>query len=418
MRNFGISYSIAEDLRNIRRSNGLYVLISISAMMNATQGYMLSHFIDYYRLDSAVQGMIGSIQSLGCVIALLFAVRLNKSISKQRQLTLSAVGIIILAVLIGFLPVFPVLLVCYAVFGLMFGIQNAGTSSLIVDLHDEKRLPRYMSYLHGIFGVGGLVAPLIFMLLESSLKRWNQVFWGAALLFVMLFAAYLRLYDGFFEGKHEAASPQETPQRGKYSAFLRQKANIMLLVSALCFGGHQILISLWIKRYIFVTYKVEFLSTLALSLFWIGNAISRMLAPQIRMPGLKVILYGNLSATCVIILAVVMKSALFATISALLVGLLNGMTIPFLLTTSALWNPQDSGIAASAPLLWIHTAQFIMMLVSGVIVSLLSLGGCLSISALLAACCAFAFLTASFFKKKAYKNITDEQISAALQRDL
>ncbi len=400
----------AEDKRNIRRSYGLYAVFSISAMMNATQGYMLSHFIDYYQLEPSMQGMIGSIQSLGCIIALLFAARLTTYMSKQRQITLSAICIIILAAAVGFLPVFPVLLLLYAVFGLMFGVQNAGTSALIVDLHDETHLPRYMCFLHGVFGVGGLVAPLIFMLLEFVLHRWNHVYWGAALLFAALFAVYLSLYDGFFEGRNQAIAPQQNPLRKNQRIFFRRRENIMLLISALCFGGHQILISLWIKRYIFVTFEAEFLSTLALSLFWIGNAASRMLSPQIKLSRLKMILFGNLGAACVLIFAVVMQSALIATIAALFVGLLNGMTIPLLLTTSALWNPIDSNIAASAPLLCIHTAQFMTMLASGFIVSLLSLAGCLSVSAILAACSAVAFLTASLQKKSVSKERSQQNI--------
>jgi len=331
---------------------GIMLLMFIGAVCTATQGVLLTDFINDYNLESSSQGLMSAFQSVGNVSALfIVGVYIGKT-RKANVLTLCAFSIPTVFFVMTQKPPFVILLASYGVYGFAFGFVDSLASSIMVDLYQE-RASKYMNVLHGVYGVGGLAGPAFLQFLRSDGLKWNGVL--SVLCVLSLIAALLysaAAYPVFRKGVKSAGNAGAITFPEIMNSIRKRKQKILLLIAFL-YGVHQTGISVWITRYISeYLHKPEY-GAAALSLFWGGIAASRMVISRFNFKPEKVILYGHFLSGLLTAVGVLSGNGLLMMLCCGLSGFFEGATLPLTLYLSCSWISGNTALGSSM-VLFVH----------------------------------------------------------------
>jgi fucose permease len=188
--------------------------------------------------------------------------------------------------------------------GLGAGTIDGGNNGLFLDLFRSSR-GRAMNLLHLFFSLGALSAPLVVGALVDGGVDWPLVMAGSGLIPFMLGTGYLVV--AMPSGRHTSTSPDGStarpdagPLRGRISPTL-----VLLGVAICAYVAAEVGVSNWIVR--FLEPAPLSTATLALSLFWAGLAVGRLVSAQIADRFDHV----TFTAASALILAVALIGAIF-----------------------------------------------------------------------------------------------------------
>ncbi|HOQ16921.1 MAG TPA: MFS transporter [Defluviitaleaceae bacterium] len=336
----------------------ILMMLFVISLCNTTQGIILSDYIVYYALESSKQGLVSAFQSTGNIIGLIIIILLSGKYKKSTMLAISAALIPVIFFIIGNKPALFILLLSYAFFGIVFALWDSLGSSLMADIHTINS-SRYMNLLHGFFALGGIIGPLIFQSLGTEGFSWDQMLRLAGIIsLVAVFLFTLGLVSAkklIIENKDNSSDILITDIK----TFFREKRNRIILISAFLYGAHQIGITVWMTRYI-----SEYLGTpqwgpAALSLFWVGIAISRLVASRLSLEPAKWIFFGHLISGIVIAIGVLSENGFIMFICCGLSGLAEGAILPMTLDMACNWRKGKSSLGSSM-ILFVHYVGFIV----------------------------------------------------------
>ena len=366
----------------------IYISFFVISVINAIPGTMLTSLIDQYSLQSAAQGAPGAAISFGQALALIFLFWQAGRIAKPTIVAFSLAGIAVLLFAVSFMPPFVLLVFLFALLGIVFGAISSTSSSMVADLHPGVDASKYMSRLHGIFGLGGLVAPLFFMRLLNAGFHWNialRITGAAIAVLTLLFTLLSRI----------SLKSIELPKRSglkvnkkDFKSFFKRGSNILLVLCVFFYAAHQCVIGVWLVRYVTVFLGSGALGAPALSLYWAGVTFSRLFTHRILPASpIKILLYGNLAAGLVMLGGIFSGSAAAATVCKLIVGIVNGTTLPVLLATGCADNDGNTILPTSLLNLAMFIAYVVTPLAVGVLVDYASLRSGMLLSAFFALIC-------------------------------
>ena len=99
--------------------------------------------------------------------------------------------------------------------------------------------------------------------------------------------------------------------------------------------------SVWLKRYVETHLGEPVWGAYALSAFWLGNTVSRMIiSPIIKIPSLRKIFFGNFISAVVLIAGLSSGSARGIAAASLAAGLSSGYTLPLIIAQFFEWHPK------------------------------------------------------------------------------
>ena len=380
----------------------LFAVFFVCAMIHATQGAMLTGWIEHYRLEAAAQGAIGSVQSAGMLVALLVLVWQAGKVAKNTIITFSFIAIVALLFVVSFMPPFWLLIVIYCFVGVFYGSICSLLSSVIADLHDGEDSSKYMSRLHGVYGAGGLVLPLFFRALLGGGMYWNIAFRVVASILAAILVVFIILSNYSLKSLAPRRGSNKRITSGDLKDFFTRGTNILLIMGVLLYGMHQSVITTWSIRYVEVFLGNRALSSLTLSLYWAGVTVSRLLTHKV-LPVLpiKIVFFGNFIAAVAIFTGVLSGSATAVAVLTFVMGLANGTTMPALISACCADNDCNTILPTNVMNFALYTAFFLCPLVVGAIESYTSLSGGMLLSAFFAAISGLAILTYWRKKKKA-----------------
>ena len=152
------------------------------------------------------------------------------------------------------------------------GQRALGTSlnTLVARVNPEQS-GKYLNYLHGVYGTGALIAPLVIGAALVVEGTWRWIFAAPALLWLLFLAAAAR-----------RAFPAAAPRRGARRLSLRLLAGNPVLATLLlvAFGYNGVSFSLlgWVKTYLDLAGNVQpFLSTGMISIFYAALTLGRFI---------------------------------------------------------------------------------------------------------------------------------------------
>jgi FHS family Na+ dependent glucose MFS transporter 1 len=187
-----------------------YMAFIILGLTTAAAGPSLLRLADHTASPLNIISYIFVMSSLGYLIGSFFGGRIYDRFSAHRFMSLT---LVVMAVTCIFIPISHTLaLLLFAMFlnGLAASILDVGCNTLMLWTHGDKAGP-YMNGLHFFFGVGSLIAPLLFaqVLLATGDIEW--LYWSFATVSVPMAIWFWFLQEPKHAGRAEEASGRIFP---------------------------------------------------------------------------------------------------------------------------------------------------------------------------------------------------------------
>lgn len=360
---------------------------------------MLSNFVAEYSLSGAQQGLISTSQGIGSMVSLIIAMLIAGRLKKTTVVTLSLFFIIFICLFISVIPPFVVLALLYGLLGIVIGLFNALNSSLISDMHSPKTAPKYMSLLHGVFGMGGIAGPIAFLFLMNAGFSWNQVFMFISALCALMFALY------YFMSRKAVkvltfSQPDSKFAVKDFLGFFKSRNNLLYCASIGAYSAHQAIVVIFITMYITTNLMSVGLGALSLSLYWVGIAAARLLTPKFKLHPKTQLVLGCLLAGLTLAVGLLSNNALILTVCVLISGFFGGSSIPLIYALACSENSTITLIASTIVTGFLYIFQAATPVFVAYISSIFTTTVGMYISVLLALLCS---LTSFFIKKRVYE---------------
>jgi MFS transporter, FHS family, glucose/mannose:H+ symporter len=257
----------------------------------------------------------------GSLIGGLITERLGRRTVLALALVVNAMGFAALALV----PTWPLFLVFAIPGGLGGGEIDGGVNGLILDLYPDNR-GRALSAVHLFFGVGALSSPFIVGALVDAGVAWQAIFMWTAV--AMLPIALLYLVTDMPSGHH---APADATPRLRVGIALPLVA---LAVAIGCYVAAEIGVSSWLVQ--FLASAPNVVATRALSLFWIGLTVGRLLSALYsnRFDHLRLAMVASVAAGLALFGAVAAPNLFIAIALFAIVGFAYGPIYPMIMATA------------------------------------------------------------------------------------
>jgi fucose permease len=178
----------------------------------------------------------------------------------------------------GLAPSWLAFVVAAAAVGAGAGCLDGGANGLVLDVYREGR-GRAMSLLHMSFSVGALAAPLLVGRLVDGGVTWQAVTVGTGAVIALLALAYafVPMPSARRERRATEAGGPAAPERG--SGRLLTGPLLVLGLAIAAYVAAEIGVSNWVVAFLEPAPLTT--ATLALSLFWAGLTVGRLLSSVI-----------------------------------------------------------------------------------------------------------------------------------------
>ncbi|PAF34060.1 MFS transporter [Terribacillus saccharophilus] len=226
-------------------------------------------------------GIASIIISTGTIISSLFSYRLIKVLGTGKIVLLSIAMTAIALLGFSFSPSFTWLLLCAIPLGLGAGAVDAALNRFVATHYEAK----HMNWLHGFWGVGALLGPVILSALVLWGNSWRSGYFTISLL---QFALVLLLLFSLSKWKKYEATDNNSIQYNKefnsesrmglFNSF-KKKGSIFGMVSFFLIASTEASIMLWGSSYLVRIEDVPAESAAGwISLYFLGMTAGRMLS--------------------------------------------------------------------------------------------------------------------------------------------
>ena len=360
--------SAARSVRYI--TAGVLLIISTYGLLSNYQSAVLNSVVESFRLTGGAQGIMSALINLGAVIAFLTAPFLQGRVKKTTVLLIGTGILVVSFFLLGSVRALVGLIAASLLVGVGFGWVDANCNATMVDLHHDDSA-KYLGFLHGGFGVGGLIAPLLIGSLLAVVS-WHTVSYLMSALIALAAIVFSVLLTSAKKGV-PAPEKEQPLTRAGIKAFLFQKKNALMLLATMLYAVTQAGFLVWIVRSMTLQYQAESLGSIALSLYWVFGTLSRFFAPRLRIRPLVLFLLGVALTGVFQAIGVLSGSAVVMCIMGALIGLVSGHCVPMMLSIASRENPGQSSLVASSFLVSIYATNSLSPLLMGALASWTSL---------------------------------------------
>lgn len=242
-----------------------YFMVGIAAILFAP---LLPEIIAEYDLSLTTAGLLFPAMSLGGLFGGLSAGPLVDRFG-TKPIVLASVGLSALGFLVtATSPTWLLVLAGFACMGV--GQRALGTclNTLVAKVNPDNSA-KYLNYLHGVYGSGALVAPLVIGAVLFVEGSWRWIFAGPVILWMLFgLVAALQTYP------QQARSTEK--RSGPAGTVLRSPIFLMLLLVAFGYNGVAFSLLGWVKTYLDMAGNIHpFLSTSMISVFYAALTIGR-----------------------------------------------------------------------------------------------------------------------------------------------
>jgi MFS transporter, FHS family, Na+ dependent glucose transporter 1 len=182
-----------------------YLAFIILGLTTAAAGPSLLRLADHTASPLNIISYIFVLSSLGYLIGSFFGGRIYDRFSAHRFMSITLVVMAITCILIPISHSLGLLLFAMFLNGLAASILDVGCNTLLLWTHGDKAGP-YLNGLHFFFGVGSLIAPLLFaqVLLVTNDIQW--LYWSFAIVSVPMAVWFWFLQEPKHAGRSEEAT--------------------------------------------------------------------------------------------------------------------------------------------------------------------------------------------------------------------
>jgi fucose permease len=178
---------------------------------------------------------------------------------------------------LGLAPSWPAFLLATIPAGIGAGALDGGSNGLFLDLYRSGR-GRAMNVLHLFFSLGALSAPLVVGALVDAGVPWQPIVVATGVAFVPLVLAYLVV--PMPAGRRRVAEAAGLDKTGAAPTRRSLTGPLVLLgIAIACYVAAEVGVSNWLVRFLEPAPLTT--ATLALSLYWAGIAVGRLVSSAI-----------------------------------------------------------------------------------------------------------------------------------------
>ena len=352
----------------------VFLCLILFALFSTSQGVLLTPIVEHYGLTESQQGVPNAALNIGCAAALLTSLFVMGRVAKPRLMLIAFAATIVFILPLSLRPSFILLARLYLLVGLAVGYIDTLASSAMADLFQGKQAARMMGALHAMFGIGGMISPVVMGGLMRGGLRWNQVYLVIAGIGV-LFALYvLPVGRGWMRDVTDGRTESLRLSGGMLKRFFGSREQLLILLSVLAYAYYLGGVTVWTDRYIDVELHNTQLGAMALSLFWLGMTACRLLAPNLKISPVRYIPVSGLLSAAALAGGILSGNAYIMCGAAVVTALLVGAVIPMILHVSCERFSENTMLATTAVLLCVYAGQAAGPAVIGQMEGALSIG--------------------------------------------
>lgn len=340
-----------------------------TALWSGTLAVLLSDIIDNYSLVGTNEGLMSSMISIGALVALIFTIIFQGRFKKPYIII--ACGLLTTGMLMlkGFSMPFIVFLVICFMEGFGHGAVDSTQSAFLADLNHGKTA-KHMGALHGIFGIGGVLTPIILHALLKSYE-WRTIYMIVGVVCFILIVQFA-FVTRYMKNRVSVASRIEQKLTiAGIKEFFSNRTCVFLLLCIFFGAAAQSGIIVWTIRYVSVSLGNPEIAAVCLSIFWVATTISRFGSPLLPVRPSVILASGAFISAITWTVALLVNQPLGMCIATGVTGLVSGSCIPLSLSEGAIMNPDKTGFSTNI----LMTLKTIGQILSPIIVAfVMSLG--------------------------------------------
>jgi len=311
-----------------------FTTMFVYSLVVSLPSILINDVVETFSLEGTDEGLMGALTSFGFMLSIFFVVMVQGRAKKTTVLVIALAAQAIAVFACGFSPVFLLFCTACVFVGFSGGFLDTFNNSVIVDVR-ESESTKYLGYLHGLFGVGSLLSPLIFMLILRN-TDWRGVHYvlAVASALVMLFVFIITRKTG--STRNKAAAREHLFTKSDLLAYMKIKRNITLAMAGFFAMLTIASVMVWIVRYMTLRYDAAEIGALSITVYWICATVNRfLLAPIIKRAPVKFFVLGAFFSGISLLIGVVSGSSVVFCVCIGIFGLCSGHFIPVLVSESA-----------------------------------------------------------------------------------
>lgn len=337
-----------EDLNDNSKTiitSALYLIMFAYGFSITLIGPLMPVLIQQYHLRFSQGGLILTFQSAGGLLAMALGVVIVDMMKKSRLILAALVLYSLSLLLISFTSLYMVLLGLFFALGAGTKMIDIVINAYISDIHPDKRDSR-LNFLHACFGFGAFAGPLFSTAILNKDMQWNNIF----LIFGIICTTIAVCYLIILKVTRTQEKKKDMIKSGYNFKIFTDKKIILLCLVMFLYAGHQSGATTWVPTLVEKTLEANIvISGLALSVFWLGITLGRIVCALIsrKVKPKYLILIGSLLGGLFLIAGLNADGPLVFTIALGITGFFTGAIIPLVITTACESYPDNSGTVSS-----------------------------------------------------------------------
>ena len=331
----------------------------------------------FFRIDEAQNGMIMTIQSIGCIVVTIILGLFGERLNKINGIVFGLCFMGLAGICIGLLPAigggYLMMLIFSLIAGVGFITIDLLMNSVVADVFPDKK-EILLPYVHAFYGAGAMLAPVFITALVDPAA---PATFARPYLLIGVFAVLVCVVL-FFVGKRVAPMTPYADMtvirnraRSNPAEIFRDPKAWLFLLSCFLYLIFQTGITTWLPTYCTEVMEYGFTASgLMVTVYFLGALVMRFLSPLIyKKLGVRRFYMLSLLVSAVVFLVFLLLPMPDAAAVVLIgvVGLLQGASVPSLVILCCDTFPTRTASASSVVVLGVSLAAMVAPPVMGFI---------------------------------------------------
>lgn len=344
----------------------LLLLVCGYSLCNNTIAVTMNPIIETFALTGSSQGLMTSMMNFGAILPLFIIPLLQGRVKKIWLILVSALVLLASMALTGASEGFAFLIAVCVLLGAGHNFLDTMINSYMVDLYPGDST-RCLGLLHGFYGIGGLLTPLLISYILTKSTWRVSYFIGAAIFAVIVTVFAFMSLPRYKTVGTASAAKEEKLTAAMFKRYIGGKRNLLLLAAAALYGVSQTGLINWVVRYTAVRFDNAEMGSLCVSAYWICCAFCRLFSPNLKIQPSVLLVAGAALGGVFHAAGVLSGSAAFMVVASGLVGLVSGVCLPVILSEAAIGNEDMTSLTTSGIFLIMGVSRMLMPLLMGAV---------------------------------------------------
>jgi len=310
-------------------TSAAFFSIFIYSLVVSMPGVIINEVVDAFSLDGTSEGFMGAMTSAGFTVSIIFTIMAQGRAKKTIILSIAFAIQAIMLFVSGFSPTFILFCIGCVLLGFGGGFIDTTVNSMVVDVR-KKESAKYLGFLHGFFGLGSVLSPIIFIWALQHID-WRGIHYSLAILSIVVVITMLVLTRITKKTSEKTTVREKLLTRKDVLAHLKIKRNVVLIIAGYFAMFTIVAVMIWIVRYMTLRHDAAELGALSITIYWICATFNRFFSAHvIKRAPMKFFALGGLLSGVFVFVGVLSGNPIFFMVMLGFFGLCSGHFIPVL----------------------------------------------------------------------------------------